>query len=521
MPANPASVAMAAALLAAAAVHAAPAIPAMTAPTPQDQRPTPAPPRQDPAPAPAPSAPLPTESQRAWADMEFTGFIHFGPNTFMGNEWGHGTEDPRAFAPSALDARQWARVMREAGMRGVVITAKHHDGFCLWPSRLSTHTVAASPFRGGAGDVLKEFSEACAAEGLKFGVYLSPWDRNHPAYGSGTAYNDYFKGQLREVLSGYGPIHEVWFDGACGEGPDGRRQEYDWAGFIQVVRELQPQAVIFSDVGPDVRWVGNEQGHAGETNWCTINVAGHGRGADNPPPTASLWQGDEEGAAWIPAECDVSIRPGWFWHERDDERVKTPAELLDLWERSVGHNANFHLNVPPDRRGLLHERDVAALRGLRALLDATYGRDLAAGATATGAALGPAWSAANLVDGRAESSWAAPADAAAPSFELRFPAPVELDRVNLEEDLRFGQRVRTFTVEILRDGAWSPWASGTTIGHRRILRGPPVRAEAVRVTCTGFRAPPVLRRASIHRTPAEAGGAAGGAAAGAAAGAAR
>lgn len=226
-----------------------------------------------------------------------------------------------------------------------------------------------------------ELSEACREAGLKFGVYLSPWDRNNPAYGTGEAYNEYFRKQLREVLTNYGPVHEVWFDGACGEGPNGKKQVYDFPSFERTVRECQPNAVIFSDVGPDVRWVGNENGWAGETNWAMLKVQGHGRGADNPPSGKSLTEGDEDGEAWIPAECDVSIRPGWFYHAHEDDKVKTAAELFDLWERSVGHNANLHLNFPVDRRGLIHENDAAAVLGLRALIDATYGpgTDLARG----------------------------------------------------------------------------------------------------------------------------------------------
>ncbi|MFO0963610.1 MAG: alpha-L-fucosidase [Phycisphaerales bacterium] len=467
---------------------------------------TAAPPSADP-PAPAPIGPLPSPAQLAWKEMGFTGFIHFGPNTFTDREWGHGDEPAAVFAPTQLDARQWVRAMKAAGMGGVVVTAKHHDGFCAWPTALSQHSVRSSPWKQGQGDVLRELSDACRAEGMRFGVYLSPWDRNNPAYGSGEAYNEYFRSQLREVLTSYGPIFEVWFDGACGEGPDGRRQKYDFASFIRTVRELQPQAVIFSDVGPDIRWVGNEQGHAGETCWSMLRAKGHGIGADNPPPTQSLYEGDIDGEAWIPAECDVSIRPGWFYHAHEDDKVKTPAQLLDLYERSVGHNANFHLNVPPDRRGLIHENDVAALAKLGELIRTTYGygSDLAAGARAVATPVrggSERFAGARVLDGDAHTYWAADDGVLAGTVELTLPRAVRFDRVQLGEPVHLGQRIKQFEVDVREGSAWRTVAKGTTVGQRRIVRFDPVEADAVRIRVLDARACPALSEVSLHASPA-------------------
>ncbi len=433
--------------------------------------------------------PRPTPAQLAWQRDQFNAFIHFGPNTFTDREWGQGDEPESVFQPTQLDARQWVRVLKQAGARGVVITAKHHDGFCLWPTAFGTHSVKSSPWKQGRGDVLRELSDACREQGLKFGVYLSPWDRHNPAYGTGEPYNRIFRQQLSEVLSNYGPVHEVWFDGACGEGPDGRRQIYDFASFEREVRRLQPDAVIFSDVGPDIRWVGNEEGWAGETNWCTLDAAGHGRGSDNPPSTQSLNQGDEGGAAWIPAECDVSIRPGWFHHDADLDRVKTPQQLFDLWERSVGHNANLLLNFPVDRRGLIHERDAEAAAGMRHLIDATYGAGT------------------DLVRARRDVA----SDARTCLVELTLDPSRTWNRVVLGEAIEQGQRVRRFRISVPDQqgsggsvspaAAWRVIAQGTTIGRTRIVRVPATSAALLRIEVLDARSKPSVEAISVHATP--------------------
>jgi alpha-L-fucosidase len=413
-------------------------------------------------------------------------FVHFGPNTFTDQEWGGGKEDPNLFNPTAFDARQWARAVKAGGLKGIILTAKHHDGFCLWPSKLSTHTVAQSPFQGGKGDVVKSVSDACRAEGLKFGVYLSPWDRNHPSYGT-PEYNRVFAGMLKEVLTHYGPVFEVWFDGANGEGPNGKKQVYDWDLFIRIVRECQPNAVIFSDAGPDIRWIGNEGGYAAPTNWATID---RNRYRPGTPLYQELTEGKRGGADWVPAECDVSIRPGWFYHKDQDDKVKSPAQLLDLWERSVGQNSNFLLNVPPDRRGLIADPDIAALKGFAKLREEIYGHDLAKSAKC-GASVGK----------MAKDGWSAPEGVRTADLTVALPKPTRFDRIELREPIEDGQRIAAFTVEARNGSRWSEIAEGTTVGNRRILRVPPTDADAVRVRIKDALAPPKLLPVALFVTP--------------------
>ena len=316
-------------------------------------------------------------------------FLHFGVNTFTDREWGDGTEDPAIFDPTQLDARQWARAAKRGGFRTLILTAKHHDGFCLWPTRTTEHSVAKSPWRGGQGDVVRELVDACRAEGLRAGVYLSPWDRNNPTYGDSPRYNDLYCDQLTELLGNYGELAEVWFDGANGEGPNGKKQAYDWPRVWALVRRMQPNAVIFSDAGPDVRWCGNENGVAGDPNWSTVDPdAVPYPGASGPRVDEMLKHGDPSGSAWRPAEADVSIRKGWFYHTADDERVKTVDELVALYFSSVGHNAKLLLNVPPTRAGLLHETDVARLAAFRDRLSRLFAIDHAAGARVDWTSLG-------------------------------------------------------------------------------------------------------------------------------------
>jgi alpha-L-fucosidase len=415
--------------------------------------------------------------------MEYYAFVHFGPNTFTGEEWGHGTEDPRVFAPKRLDCRQWARTFRRAGMRGVILTAKHHDGYCLWPSKQSTHTVARSPWKKGHGDVLRELSDACRAEGLKFGVYLSPWDRNHPTYGT-PAYNDTFVAMLREVLTGYGPVFEVWFDGANGEGPNGKRQVYDWPRFIQTVRECQPNAVIFSDAGPDIRWVGNEGGYAGETNWATLRRDEFFPGT---PRYRELTSGHEDGTHWVPTECDVSIRPGWFWRASEDAKVKSTSQLMDIWYGSVGRGGSLLLNVPPNAEGRVSGVDATRLLEFRRARDREFRRRLAVRA-ASGME-----NAANAVDGKPETF------ASGQTLRLDFGAPRTFDRVLLAEAIGHGQRVKSFEVRVEEGGAWRTVAEGTTINRKRLLRISPQRARRVEVVVRDAKATPRLSEVAFFR----------------------
>ena len=447
---------------------------------------------------PAPLQPVPSARHLAWHEMEYYAFIHFNMNTFTGREWGEGYEDAKQFNPTALDCRQWARTAKEAGMKGIIITAKHHDGFCLWPSKYTEHSVKNSPFRGGKGDVLKELSDACREAGLKFGVYLSPWDRNHPQYGT-PAYNEFFKKQLTEVLTHYGPIFEVWFDGANGEGPNGRKQTYDWPGFIGVVRKYQPNAVIFSDAGPDIRWVGNESGFAGETNWSLLRRDEFYPGTPN---TKDLPTGQENGTHWVPAECDVSIRPGWFYHAEEDSRVKSASQLMEIYYRSVGRNGSLLLNLPVDRRGLVHENDAAALMAFRSAREAAFAHDLAHGKrVAASEERGTEFAARNAVDGRPNSYWATSDGVTDAWLEVDLGHEEMVNRALVQEAITLGQRVEAFSIEAFTSGAWKTVAEGTTIGHKRILRFPSISASKIRLHIKQARACPAISNFSLYHAP--------------------
>ena len=421
---------------------------------------------------PRPYGPVPSEAQLRWQEMEYNMFVHFGPNTFTGLEWGQGNEAEDIFHPTALDCRQWAATAKAAGMKGIIITAKHHDGFCLWPNPESLHTVARSSWRGGQGDVLKDLSEACREYGLKFGVYISPWDRNDPAYGS-PAYNEKYIRTLQSVHDGrYGPVFEQWFDGACGEGPNGKRQEYDWPAFHEAVWALSPNAILFSDVGPGCRWMGNERGVAGETNWSRLDVAGFTPGA-GAPPRDTLARGNVFGKQWIPGEIDVSIRPGWFWRESENAQVKSVEQLADIWLTSVGRNALLLLNVPPDTRGRIHEIDSTRLMEFRAWREKVLGVNLAADAGIRKRARGSIW-------------------------EMTLPEARTVNYVQLQEEIALGQRISGFRVEAEDAGGWRTIAEGTTIGYKRILPVATVTARKVRVTITASLARPVLKDIALY-----------------------
>jgi alpha-L-fucosidase len=425
-----------------------------------------------------PNRPLPSQAQLRWHDMEFYLFVHFGPNTFTDKEWGHGDEPADAFNSTQLDCRQWARIAKAAGAKGIIITAKHHDGFCLWPSKYSKHTVRQSKWKNGKGDVLKELSQACKEYGLKFGVYISPWDRNHPQYGT-PAYNDVFVNMMKEIFHNYGPIWELWWDGANGEGPNGKKQVYDWHRFKSTVKKLSPNTVVFSDVGPHIRWIGNERGIAGKTNWNYLDTAGFTPGA-GAPPVDTLNSGNEFGKAWLPGECDVSIRPGWFYHANEDDKVKTPEQLFDLYLKSVGRGANLLLNVPPDARGLIHANDSAALVGFKKLRDQSFKKNLARTAKGYFTVRDSASRAtAVLTDGNDNTFQALP-------FPPDNPLWVQLDSLQLvncivlKENIKNGQHARHFIVTILYDKYKVLYkVSGTTIGRKRILTFPAVKADRI------------------------------------------
>jgi alpha-L-fucosidase len=422
--------------------------------------------------------------------------VHFGPNTFTDLEWGKGSEKEEVFNPTALDCRQWCRIAKAAGAKGIILTAKHHDGFCLWPSAYSTHTVAQSSWKGGKGDVLKELSAACREAGISFGVYLSPWDRNHPAYGT-PEYNDVFVNMMKEVVSRYGPFFEFWWDGANGEGPNGKKQVYDWHRFESTMRRIAPGTILFSDIGPDARWVGNEKGFAGKTNWNLLDTAGFTRGA-GAPPVDTLNRGNVNGANWIPAECDVSIRPGWFYHASEDSLVKSPKTLFEIYLKSVGRGANFLLNVPADRRGLIASPDSAALMGFARLRSASFHSSLTENRGTTvmldGKNVRP-----ELTDGNEDTWISMGADYKNKFLDIRFDKITEVNCVLLKEPLQNGQRVKSFTVELLKGNRLLASLNQTTIGHQRILTFPKQAITGMRIRINDAKADPLLSGISIFR----------------------
>jgi len=456
---------------------------------------------------PAPYGPVPTDRQLKWHALEFYGFLHFTVNTFTDKEWGYGDESPSIFNPTDFDADAMVRIAKEGGMRGLILTCKHHDGFCLWPSKYTEHCVKNSPWRNGGGDVVREISDACKKHGLLFGTYLSPWDRNHPEYAR-PAYVEYYRNQLRELLTQYGPIFEVWFDGANGGdgyygGARERRQigadYYGWDQTYALVRKLQPEAVMFS--GPDVRWVGNESGIAGDPCWSTIN-------RDQPgTPESSREQrnrGDRPGTHWYPAECDVSIRPGWFYHAAEDNRVRTSENIFDLYFKSVGRGASLLLNLPPDRRGRIHENDAASLRGFRKILDATFSNNLAARAKATASNVrgsDATFSADRVLDGDRQTFWCTDDSQLSPELVLDLGKPLTFNIVSLREHLPLGHRVDSWAIDRWTDGRWEEFAAAQAIGNRRLWRGPEITAERVRLRITGARACPAISEVALHREP--------------------
>lgn len=458
---------------------------------------------------PEPASPVPTENQIAWHEMELNAFIHFTTNTFTDLEWGYGDESPEIFNPTELDAEQWVTVLKDAGFKGVILTAKHHDGFCLWPSRYTDHTVKNSPYKDGNGDVVREVSDACKKHGLKFGIYLSPWDRNRSDYGE-ASYVQYYRKQLDELLTGYGPVFEMWFDGANGgDGYYGGTREtrkidnktyYDWPTTIEFARTLQPDMLFFSDGGPDIRWVGNERGYIGETNWNTITpdtlYAGK-HGINN-----ILNTGSEDGTHWIPGEVDVSIRPGWFYHEKEDSLVKSPEKLFDIYLTSVGRGSVLLLNMPPDRRGLIHENDVESLKGFRQLLDNAFENDLAKGAKITAGnhrGKSKQFEPSNLIDTDKETYWATDDGITSSSVEIEFNQPQTVSYVLLQERIRLGQRVKSFSIDVWENDNWQKVYQGTTIGYKRIAKlDTPSTASKIRINIEDSKAAIAMSNLEVY-----------------------
>ncbi|MGH2553896.1 MAG: alpha-L-fucosidase, partial [Chitinophagaceae bacterium] len=393
-------------------------------------------------------------------------------------EWGEGTEPEEVFNPSQADCRQWCRIAKAAGAKAVIITAKHHDGFCLWPSKYSTHTVRESKWKDGKGDMLKELSRACKEFGLKFGVYISPWDRNHPDYGT-EKYNDVFVNMMKEIIQNYEPIWEMWWDGANGEGATGKKQVYDWRRYEKTVRQYSPQTIIFSDIGPDIRWTGNEKGFAGEPNWNFLDTAGFKRGW-GAPPTDTLNHGNYSGMQWMPAECDVSIRPGWFYHESEDKKIKSPKKLFEIYLQSVGRGANLLLNVPPDTRGLITEKDSAALMGFKQLRDENFNENLLRTAE-TFYEFSEKDFSEKPMQIRGFDVPTSTYGINMQNFIVQMKQPVEINCIVLREAIHLGQSIRKFSIVFYHNEKNIGKISGTSVGRKRILTFPAINITSFKV----------------------------------------
>lgn len=457
---------------------------------------------------------VPSPRQLRWQQLEMTAFLHFGMNTFTDREWGDGKEEEKLFNPTALDAGQWIRTVKAAGIRQVILTCKHHDGFCLWPSKYTEHSVKNSPWRDGKGDVVKEVADACHEQGVGFGVYLSPWDRNSALYGDSVKYNEYFEHQLTELLTQYGRVDEVWFDGANGEGPNGKKQVYDFEAWYKLIRRLQPTAVI-AVMGPDVRWVGTESGQGRQTEWSVLPIAGQTQesiaaGSQKDPvfkPVGDMMHDDlgsrarlagAKGLIWYPAETDVSIRPGWFYHSNEDAQVRTPENLMDIYFSSVGRNGLLLLNIPPDRKGVIHREDAQNLLAWQRKYDSLFGTNLALGA-AVGSENGVApWA---LLDGFQDTYFTTKGADSTTTIELTLAGKKTFDVLGLQEAITQGQRIERFVFEYFDGGQWKQAAEGTTVGYKRLLRFSPVTAEKVRLRVLSSRLNPMLTELGLFKMP--------------------
>lgn len=453
-------------------------------------------------------SPVPSAAQTAWHRMEMNAFVHFTINTFTDLEWGYGNESESLFNPSTANVSQWVSTIKETGFKGIILTCKHHDGFCLWPSEFTEHSIKNSPYKNGEGDLVRELSDACKKQGLKFGIYLSPWDRNHAKYGT-DEYITYYRNQLQELFTNYGPAFEMWFDGANGgDGYYGGKNEtrkingatyYDWPTTLDLVREMEPNIIFFSDAGPGVRWVGNERGIAGETNWNSITPDTLYAGKAGIEKL--LQTGSENGTHWIPAEVDVSIRPGWFYHAKEDSLVKSGERLFEIYLTSVGRGSTLLLNIPPDRRGLIHENDVASLQSFREILDKEFKTNYAANAKIsvdTYRGNDNTYSAEMLADGIDSTYWATDDHVTQGTIEIDLQKEFPVKYIVLQEYIELGQRVKRFNVEVMKNNEWISVADGTTIGYKRILKIDPVRTNRIRINIEDSKACIVLQSVAIY-----------------------
>lgn len=446
-----------------------------------------------------PHGPLPSQAQLAYLEDELAAFIHFGPNTFYDQEWGSGQEDPKRFNPTKLDAREWVRVLKETGFKKLILVVKHHDGFVLYPTAHTDYSVKASPWRDGDGDLLLEVSQAATEFDMDMGVYLSPWDAHSPLYhvDQEADYNAYYLAQLKEILSNpaygnAGKFAEVWMDGARGEGA--QKVNYEFETWFETIRDLQGDCLIFSTEGTSIRWIGNERGYAGDPLWQKVKPDQLGTEAE----LDYLQHGDPFGTLFSIGEADVSLRPGWFYHE--DQDPKSLEELVEIYFHSVGRGAPLLFNIPPNKDGLFDEKDIQRLYEFAAYRDTLYREDLALGAKVSGPALSPDFACHHLTDGRKTSSWASVAELPI-QLELDLGSPKNFDVIELREDLKLGQRIAAFHVQVELDGAWQEFGSGYTVGYKRLLRGSVVEAQKIRVTITEAQDLPVLTKISLYKTP--------------------
>lgn len=443
---------------------------------------------------------VPSERQIRHQQMEFYAFVHFTVNTFTNKEWGDGTESPSVFNPKKLDCDQWVEAVKSAGMTGIILTAKHHDGFCLWPSAYTEHSVKNSPYKNGKGDIVRECAEACKRGGIKFGVYLSPWDRNCPVYGSGKEYDDYYCNQLTELLTNYGDLFSVWFDGACGEGPNGKKQVYDWERYYGTVRKYQPDACI-SVSGPDVRWCGNEAGNTRESEWSTVALKLKD-GTVLTETDSNLGSRDilriAKETAWKAAEVDTSIRPGWFYHRSENTKVRSLKTLTDIYYRSVGGNCTLLLNIPPDTDGLFSKNDVKVLKSLGNKLKKDFSVCLSENASFSSDRDDGINTAENLKTDSYDKYFATEEGFNTCTITVKLPETRRIHMAVIKENIKFSQRIEGFTVECRCGKNWKPLYSGTTVGYKRIARFRPTLTDTVRITVTDSRVNPVISHIALY-----------------------
>lgn len=460
---------------------------------------------------------VPSKRQIEHQKTEFYGFIHFTVNTFTDREWGDGTENPAIFNPTKLDAEQWARSFVSAGMKGMILTCKHHDGFCLWPSKFTKHSIKYSPYKNGSGDIVKEASEACRKYGLKFGIYLSPWDRNCPLYGKGTEYDDYFVAQLTELLTQYSEIFTVWFDGACGEGPNGKKQVYAWQRYYDIIRKYQPNACI-AVCGPDVRWCGNEAGYTRPSEWSVVpgRLVDAEKTAENSQKTdntefreRAIKSSDqdlgsrqvmmsEKDFIWYPAEVNTSIRPGWFWHKNENDKVRSLEELIRIYYNSVGGNATFLLNVPPTDEGLFHENDVRRLEEIGNYLKKSFSDNILKYATVTANSESGEHKVNNIITDNYDSFYTPTEGVANPVITVKFNHPVKLGNIVLKENILYSQRIESFSVDINENGFFKTIYNGTVVGYKRIVKVNGIKTDCIRIRITDSRKEPTLAFLGIY-----------------------